>query len=77
MLEQSVILVRGEGAWLSGVHVNHVWCLPLVSWDRGFCSIKFGDVEGSISELPFKLCASGSLFTETKSPAGGVEELNV
>lgn len=31
ILAQSAVLVRGEGVWLSGAHVNHAWSLPLMS----------------------------------------------
>lgn len=67
----------GEGAQFSGAYVNRVRGLLLLSWGHGFCTFRFGDLEGSISELPFKLCTSGFLFMETGGAAGGMKELNI
>lgn len=36
----------------------------------GFCKIKFGDVVGRYLSSLFRLCTSGSLFMETRCPAG-------
>lgn len=61
----------GEGAQLSGyvTHNCHFWVGAMVS--------VASSLDGSVYELPFKLCTSGSLSTESRGPAGGVEELDI